>query len=156
MRGRRPAPSTAPWTCPGLSSWGRSRRPTASKRCAGRLGPGSRLSCCPRSRAEAPTTGRKEEKMNTRAYSLTFISAGLMTLVGLSAAAESKEYLKGDRPQQRGYSEAVITEGGRMVWLGGQTATVDENGKALAGDFDGQGRQRFKKLERDLQKAGSK
>jgi hypothetical protein len=31
--------------------------------------------------------------MNTRAYALTFISAGLMTLVGLSAAAESKEYL---------------------------------------------------------------
>jgi len=43
--------------------------------------------------------------MNTRAYSLIFISAGLMTLIGLSAAAESKEYLKGDRPQQRGYSE---------------------------------------------------
>jgi 2-iminobutanoate/2-iminopropanoate deaminase len=79
--------------------------------------------------------------MNTRAYSLTFISAGLMTLVGLSVAAESKEYLKGDRPQQRGYSEAVITEGGRMVWLAGQTATLDDNGKSLASDFDGQVRQ---------------
>src|SRR5260370_33645593 len=124
MRGRRPAPSTAPWTCPGPSSWGRSRRPTASKRCAGRLRPGCRLSCCPRSRAEAPTTGRQEEKMNTRAYSLTFISAGLMALIGLSVAAESKEYLKGDRPQQRGYSEAVITEGGRMVWLAEKTPTV--------------------------------
>jgi hypothetical protein len=33
--------------------------------------------------------------MNTRAYSLTFVSAGLMALVGLAAAAESKEYLKG-------------------------------------------------------------
>jgi hypothetical protein len=66
--------------------------------------------------------------MNTRAYSLTFISAGLMTQIGLFAAAESKEYLKGDRPQQRGYSEAVITEGGRMVRLAGQTATLDDNG----------------------------
>ena len=64
--------------------------------------------------------------MNARPYSLTFISAGLMALVGLSAAAESKDYLKGDRPQQRGYSEAVITEGGRTVWLAGQTATVDD------------------------------
>jgi hypothetical protein len=44
--------------------------------------------------------------MSTRVYLLNFIGAGLMTLVGLSAAAESKEYLKGDRPQQRGYSEA--------------------------------------------------
>jgi hypothetical protein len=47
--------------------------------------------------------------MNTRTYTLTFVGAGLMALVGLSAAVESKEYLKGDRPQQRGYSEAVIT-----------------------------------------------
>src|SRR5712672_369205 len=156
MRGRRPAPSTAPWTCPGPSSWGRSRRPTASERCAGRLRSASRLSSWPRSRAEAPATVRKEEKMNTRAYSLTFISAGLMTLVGLSAAAESKEYLKGDRPQQRGYSEAVITEGGRTVWLAGQTATLDDNGKSLASDFDGQVRQLFKNLDRTLQKAGGK
>ena len=94
--------------------------------------------------------------MNTRAYSLTLISAGLMTLVGLSAAAESKEYLKGDRPQQRGYSEAVITEGGRIVWLAGQTATLDDNGKSLASDFDGQVRQLFKNLDRTLQKAGGK
>src|ERR1700686_297681 len=156
MRGRRLAPSTEPWTCPGLSSWGRSRRPTVNKLCAGRLRPGSRLSCWPRSTAEAPATGRKEEKMNTRAYSLTLISAGLMTLVGLAAAAESKEYLKGDRPQQRGYSEAVITEGGRMVWLAGQTATVDDTGKSLASDLDGQVRQLFKNLDRSLQKAGGK
>src|ERR1700676_3131366 len=149
MRGRRLAPSTALWTCPGLNSWGRSRRPTANKRCGGRLRPGSSLSCWPRSRAEAPITDRKEEKMN-RAYSLTFISAGLITLIGLSAAAESKEYLKGDRPQQRGYSEAVITEGGRIVWLAGQTATLDDNGKSLASDFDGQGRQLFKNLDRTL------
>ena len=73
--------------------------------------------------------------MNSRAYSLTLISTGLMTLVGLSAVADLKEYLKGDRPQQRGYSEAVITEGGRMVWLAGQTATVDDTGKSLASDL---------------------
>jgi hypothetical protein len=30
-------PSTAPWTCPGPSSWGRSRRPTASKLRRGRV-----------------------------------------------------------------------------------------------------------------------
>ena len=79
-----------------------------------------------------------------------------MALVGLSAVADSKEYLKGDRPQQRGYSEAVITEGGRMVWLAGQTATLDDNGKSLASDFDGQVRQLFKNLDRTLQKAGGK
>jgi 2-iminobutanoate/2-iminopropanoate deaminase len=98
----------------------------------------------------------KEEKMNTRTYTLTFVGAMLTALVGLSAAVESKEYLKGDRPQQRGYSEAVITEGGKIVWLAGQTATMDDSGKSLASDFEGQVRQLFKNLDRTLQKAGGK
>jgi 2-iminobutanoate/2-iminopropanoate deaminase len=99
---------------------------------------------------------QEEDSMNTRAISLTFIAAALIALLSLSAGAESKEYLKGDRPQQRGYSEAVITEGGRMVWLAGQTATRDDDGKSLASDFDAQARQLFKNLDRTLQKAGGK
>jgi 2-iminobutanoate/2-iminopropanoate deaminase len=94
--------------------------------------------------------------MNPRACSISSISAGLMVLVGLSAAAESREYLKGARPQQRGYAEAVIAEGGRTVWLAGQTATVDDAGKSLAGDLEGQVRQIFKNLDSTLQKAGGK
>ena len=58
--------------------------------------------------------------------------------------------------QQRGYSEAVITEGGRTVWIAGQIATVDDNGRSLAKDLDGQVRQLFKNLDRTLQKAGGK
>jgi len=46
-------------------------------------------------------------------------------------------YIKTERAQQRGYSPAVITEGGRIVWLAGQTGTVDESGKSLAGDDRG-------------------
>jgi 2-iminobutanoate/2-iminopropanoate deaminase len=94
--------------------------------------------------------------MSSKRYSLTLIGAGLIILVGLSVMAVSKEYLKGDRPQQRGYSQAVITEGGRIVWLAGQTATVDDDGKSLASDLDGQVRQLFKNLDRTLQKAGGK
>jgi 2-iminobutanoate/2-iminopropanoate deaminase len=71
-------------------------------------------------------------------------------------SAQAKDYLKGERPQQRGYSEAVITEGGRTVWLAGQTATTDDSGKSLAGDFEGQARQIFKNLNRTLEKAGGK
>jgi hypothetical protein len=33
----------------------------------------------------------KEEKMDTRTYALTIIGAGLTALVGLTAAAETKE-----------------------------------------------------------------
>ncbi len=74
----------------------------------------------------------------------------------LSFALHAKDYIKGERPQQRGYSEAVITEGGRTVWLAGQTATTDDSGKSLAGDFEAQARQIFKNLNRTLEKAGGK
>jgi enamine deaminase RidA (YjgF/YER057c/UK114 family) len=86
-------------------------------------------------------------------------SIGIAALTGLlawPAVGQARDYLKGERPQQRGYSEAVITEGGRTIWLAGQTATVDDAGKSLAGDFEGQARQLFKNLERTLQKAGGK
>jgi 2-iminobutanoate/2-iminopropanoate deaminase len=99
---------------------------------------------------------KEEKKMNAKATSLTFIGAVLMTLLGWSAVANSAEYLKGDQPQRRGYSEAVITEGGKTVWLAGQIAMVDDNGKSLAGDFEGQARQLFKNLDRTMQKAGGK
>ncbi len=95
--------------------------------------------------------------MNSTAFSRTSISVAALTgLLAFSAVAHAKDYLKGERPQQRGYSEAVITEGGRTVWLAGQTATVDDAGKSLAGDFEGQVRQLFKNLDRTLQKAGGK
>jgi 2-iminobutanoate/2-iminopropanoate deaminase len=62
--------------------------------------------------------------------------------------------IKTERAQQRGYSPAVITEGGRIVWLAGQTGTVDDSGKSLANDFEGQARQIFKGLDAVLRKAG--
>ena len=77
-------------------------------------------------------------------------------LLGFSMPLPAKDFIKGERPQQRGYSLAVITEGGKTVWLGGQTATVDDSGKSLAGDLDGQVRQIFKLLGATLEKAGGK
>src|ERR1700704_6897816 len=86
-------------------------------------------------------------------------SVGLAVAAGLlaySGVGQARDYLKGERPQQRGYSTAVITEGGKTVWLAGQTATVDDAGKSLAGDLEGQVRQLFKNLDRTLQQAGGK
>ena len=94
-----------------------------------------------------------------RAQSFLRAAICAIALIGLTASfgpGSAREYLKGERPQQRGYSEAVITEGGRTVWLAGQTATIDDAGKSLAGDFEAQARQVFKNLDRTLQKAGGK
>jgi len=80
--------------------------------------------------------------------------ATLVVLLGFSSALHAQTYVKGERPQQRGYSLAVITEGGKTVWLGGQIATTDDAGKSLAGDFEGQVRQIFKLINATLEKAG--
>jgi 2-iminobutanoate/2-iminopropanoate deaminase len=83
-------------------------------------------------------------------------AAAAMVVCGLSTPLHGQAYIKGERPQQRGYSLAVITEGGKTVWLGGQIAVVDDSGRSLAGDFEGQVRQIFKLLTATLEKAGGK
>src|SRR5437764_15498035 len=63
--------------------------------------------------------------------------------------------LKNERAQARGYSQAVITEGGRTIWLAGQVAIEDASGRSLAADFDGQVREVFARLGRTLEEAGA-
>jgi 2-iminobutanoate/2-iminopropanoate deaminase len=70
--------------------------------------------------------------MITTVFSRTLLGVVALTgLLAFSAVGQARDYLKGERPQQRGYSEAVITEGGKTVWLAGQIATVDDAGKSL-------------------------
>ena len=95
--------------------------------------------------------------MNLSAFSPIAIGIAAASLsCVLAATLQAKDFIKDERPQQRGYSVAVITEGGRTVWLAGQTATVDDSGRSLAGDFEGQARQIFKLLNATLQRAGGK
>jgi 2-iminobutanoate/2-iminopropanoate deaminase len=85
-----------------------------------------------------------------------FMSTLVVTVLITATATQARDFVKGERPQQRAYSPAVVTEGGKTVWLAGQTATVDDTGKSLAGDFEGQVRQVFKLLNATLEKAGGK
>jgi enamine deaminase RidA (YjgF/YER057c/UK114 family) len=94
--------------------------------------------------------------MMTAFSRITLGALAAALLIGFSIPLQAREFIKGDRPQQRGYSSAVITEGGKIVWLAGQTATVDDTGKSLAGDVEGQVRQIFKLLNATLEKAGGK
>jgi 2-iminobutanoate/2-iminopropanoate deaminase len=68
----------------------------------------------------------------------------------------AKRYLKRERAQSRAYSQAVASEGGRIVWLAGQTAGDDGAGRSLAGDFDGQVREVFARLGATLADAGGR
>jgi enamine deaminase RidA (YjgF/YER057c/UK114 family) len=66
------------------------------------------------------------------------------------------QYLEGDAYQKaRAFSPAVITRGGRTIWLAGQTATQDLNGKSLLGDFQGQARTVFALMDRTLKRDGA-
>jgi 2-iminobutanoate/2-iminopropanoate deaminase len=68
-----------------------------------------------------------------------------------------KSFVRGERPQTRAYSPAVITQGaGSIIWLAGHTGHMDDAGKPLAGDFDAQCRQTFRNLERTLRDAGAR
>ena len=65
------------------------------------------------------------------------------------------EYLEGnDQQKSRAYSPAVITEGGRTVWLAGQTALVDEDGASIVGDCEAQARTIFGNIDRILRQCG--
>lgn len=65
------------------------------------------------------------------------------------------EYLEGTHIQKsRAYSPAVITQGGKTVWLAGQTTTVDESGKDISGNFEAQARTVFALMDKTLKRAG--
>ncbi len=66
----------------------------------------------------------------------------------------TKAYLKREAAQARAYSQAVITNGGKVVWLAGQVAAQDATGKSLAADFDGQVHEVFARLGRTIEEAG--
>jgi 2-iminobutanoate/2-iminopropanoate deaminase len=70
--------------------------------------------------------------------------------------APKRNYLKRETAQARGYSQAVVTEGGRIVWLAGQVAAEDSSGRSLAADFDGQVREVFARLGHTLEAAGGR
>lgn len=72
------------------------------------------------------------------------------------AEAVRRSYLKRERAQARAYSQAVTTEGGRTIWLAGQTALEDAAGRSLVGDFDGQVRRVFALLRQTLEEAGAR
>ena len=65
------------------------------------------------------------------------------------------EYMgKGEQQKKRAYSPAVITQGGKTVWLAGQTATQDEEGKDISGNFEAQVGTIFSLLDKTLKNCG--
>lgn len=64
-------------------------------------------------------------------------------------------YIEGTEQQKnRAFSPAVITEGGRTVWLAGQTTTTDSEGRDISGNFEAQARTCFQLMDATLRRTG--
>jgi 2-iminobutanoate/2-iminopropanoate deaminase len=78
-----------------------------------------------------------------------------LTAALLAVPAGAAEYLeKSDMQKARAFSPAAITEGGRVVWMAGQTTLADETGANIAGNFEAQARTIFKLMDKTQQRAG--
>lgn len=67
----------------------------------------------------------------------------------------SRRHIASAASKAHGYSRAVVVEGGRTVYLCGETALQDANGKSLAGDFEAQAREVFRKINATLAECGA-
>jgi len=82
-------------------------------------------------------------------------AAGLLALACHVLPAQAAEVMEqGERIRGRSYSPAVVTEGGRIVWLAGDTTLTDLNGKDIRGDFEAQARTVFALIDQTLKRAG--
>jgi 2-iminobutanoate/2-iminopropanoate deaminase len=76
---------------------------------------------------------------------------GLVLAIAIAAAvtpAKAKECFAPDaRAQERAFSRAVVTEGGKTLWLGGQTGNPTAN-------FEGQTREIFSELDKNIKAVG--
>src|SRR6266568_7828099 len=102
-----------------------------------------------RSRTNAGGQGRTKMGFTRSAI------AAALTFAAATTAALGAEYMeKTDFQKSRAFSPGVITEGGRIVWMAGQTATRDEAGNDISGNFEAQARTVFSLMDKTLKKAG--
>jgi 2-iminobutanoate/2-iminopropanoate deaminase len=87
--------------------------------------------------------------------SRALLAAGLCTLALVSLDASAAEYMEKTPFQlSRAFSPGVITEGGKIVWVAGQTATLDNDNRDIANNFEAQAKQVFSQIDQVLKRAG--
>jgi len=83
-----------------------------------------------------------------------FRCAAVLLLL-LATAAHGAEYMEKTPFQlSRAFSPGVITSGGSIVWVAGQTADQDSAGKSIANNFEAQVNQVFAQIDGILKRAG--
>ena len=86
--------------------------------------------------------------------------ASLLSLAALAAffsafSAGAAEYMEKTPFQlSRAFSPGVITSGGKTVWVAGQTATRDNDGKDISNNFEAQTKQVVLQIDEVMRRAG--
>ena len=79
----------------------------------------------------------------------------LLVAILISTGAQAAEYMEKTLFQlSRAFSPGVITSGGTIVWVAGQTATQDNQGANIANNFEAQVKQVFSQIDGVLKRAG--
>src|SRR6266436_4557646 len=79
----------------------------------------------------------------------------LAVALALHVSASAAEYMEKTPFQlSRAFSPGVITEGGKTVWVAGQTATRDNAGNDIANNFEAQVKQVFSQIDQIMKRAG--
>lgn len=85
----------------------------------------------------------------------TFARIAAAALLALPLVGQAAEYMEKTPFQlSRAFSPGVITEGGKIVWVAGQTATRDNDNKDIANNFEAQVKQVFSQIDQVLKRAG--
>src|SRR5581483_2637100 len=78
-----------------------------------------------------------------------------LSAVFLATSSQAAEYMQKTPFQlSRAFSPGVITSGGMIVWVAGQTATQDSEGRNIANNFEAQVKQVFAQIDGVLKRAG--
>jgi 2-iminobutanoate/2-iminopropanoate deaminase len=67
-----------------------------------------------------------------------------------------RTYVTGTWQKNRSFSPAVVTRGGRTIWLAGHGASTGKDGKPFTGTFAAQVRRTFEYMDETLKQTGGK
>jgi enamine deaminase RidA (YjgF/YER057c/UK114 family) len=81
------------------------------------------------------------------AYASRLLAAAVAAAIWSTPLAAKECYAPDARAQERAFSRAVVTEGGKVVWLGGQTGSPTSS-------FEDQVREIFGELEKTIKAVG--
>jgi 2-iminobutanoate/2-iminopropanoate deaminase len=85
----------------------------------------------------------------------SLLSAAVGAALVLPLAASAAEYMEKTPFQlSRAFSPGVITEGGKTVWVAGQTATRDNDGRDISNNFEAQTKQVVSQIDQVMKRAG--